>query len=590
MWFFVFSINFARTREGRPARRKLTELLVKSKKTLVTEPAAIFFVFQVNISCKTTSIILYFKYASFSVVTRKKRQNTNPHPDGNFFDDRFGLGILRDVQSDHKPLEAIMTKPLSQAPPRIQRLLIRLQKYNLTVQFVPGKLMFIADTLSRAYLKETVEDQLDLNEDIEVMVHSFTQEIPASPERLVQLKEETAIDETLQALKAQIAEGFPTHRKALKPILAPYWNIRNELSEAEGLLFKGRQLIIPRSMQSSVLNLIHESHLGIEKCKARARSIVYWPGMSRDIHDTVAKCATCLTHRHKNQKEPMIPHAIPARPWQKLGSDVFEHKGKPYLVVVDYYSKFIETSLMRDKTAGTIVTHMKSNFARHGIPEELISDNMPYNSKEFKQFANDWGFKLTTSSPTYPQANGLSEKAVQTVKRILKKTSDPYIGLLDYRNTPVTGMTYSPAQLLMSRASRTKIPVSQELLEPKLATKVKQQLEACQQNQAHYYNQGAKPLTAVKPQEVVRLRQGTTWIPALVNEKAETPRSYLVTTATGQQYRRDRKDFVADWRISVCYISPRRTRLKSHHGNSNQTSNCPISRHINRRQVSNFPC
>ena len=97
MWFFVFSINFARTREGRPARRKLTELLVKSKKTLVTEPAAIFFVFQVNISCKTTSIILYFKYAAFSVVTRKKRQNTNPHPDGIFFDDRFGLGILRDV-------------------------------------------------------------------------------------------------------------------------------------------------------------------------------------------------------------------------------------------------------------------------------------------------------------------------------------------------------------------------------------------------------------------------------------------------------------------------------------------------------------
>ena len=96
MWFFVFSINFARTREGRPARRKLTELLVKSKESLVTDPATILFVFQVNISCKNTSIILYFKYASFSVVTRKKRQNTNPHPNGNFFVDRFGLGILRD--------------------------------------------------------------------------------------------------------------------------------------------------------------------------------------------------------------------------------------------------------------------------------------------------------------------------------------------------------------------------------------------------------------------------------------------------------------------------------------------------------------
>lgn len=221
--------------------------------------------------------------------------------------ERFHQFVYRNdivVQSDHKPLEAIMTKPLSQAPPRIQ----------------------------------------------------------------------------------QLAEGFPMHRKVLKPILAPYWNIRNELSEADGLLFKGRQLIIPKAMRSNVLDLIHESHLGIEKCKACARAIVYWPGMSRDIHDTVAMCKTCLTHRHKNQKELMIPHTIPDHPWQKLGSDVFEHKGKPYLVVVDYYSKF-ETSLLRDKTAGTIVIHMKSIFARHRISEELISDNMPYNSKEFKQFA-----------------------------------------------------------------------------------------------------------------------------------------------------------------------------------------------------------
>ena len=100
MWFFVFSINFPRTREGRPARRKLTELLVKSKENLVTDPAAIFFVFQVNISCKTTSIILYFKYASFSVVTRKKRQNT--HPDGNFFDDRFGIINNLELRADER--------------------------------------------------------------------------------------------------------------------------------------------------------------------------------------------------------------------------------------------------------------------------------------------------------------------------------------------------------------------------------------------------------------------------------------------------------------------------------------------------------
>ena len=389
------------------------------------------------------------------------------------------------MQSDHKPLEAIMTKPLSQAPPRIQRLLIRLQKYQPTVQYVPGKNMFIADTLSRAYLTGSNEQQ-DISEDIEVMVHSFVARMPATPEKIAELKEETAKDESLQALRKQIIHGWPDHKQAVHPSIAPYWNVRHELSEAEGLLFNEQRVIIPRASRKNILMLIHESHLGVEKCKSRARATVYWPGMSNDIQEMVSKCSTCSTYRNRNQKEPMIAHEIPDRPWQKLGSDLFEHKGKTYLLVVDYYSKYIETSLLQDKTAGTVIMHMKSIFARHGIPEVLVSDNMPYNSREFKDFASSWGFKLTTSSPTYAQSNGLSERAVQTVKRILKKADDPYIGMLEYRNTPVTGMTYSPSQLLMSRTARTKIPAAKELLQPCVPTDVRRQLESRQRQQALY--------------------------------------------------------------------------------------------------------
>ena len=105
-------------------------------------------------------------------------------------------------------------------------------------------------------------------------------------------------------------------------------------------------------------------------------------------------------------------------------------------------------------------------------------------------------------------------------------------------------MTYSPSQLLMSRATRTKIPVATELVQPKLVTEVYRQLKACQQRQIQYYNQGPKPLTFLEPQEVVRLRQGKNWTPTIVDAKAETPRSYLVTTATGQQYRRSRNDLL----------------------------------------------
>ena len=182
-------------------------------------------------------------------------------------------------------------------------------------------------------------------------------------------------------------------------------------------------------------------------------------------------------------------------------------------MIVDYFSKYIEISLLLNKTAKTVITHTKSIFSHHGIPQEMISDNMPYNSREFRDCTRDWGFKVTTSSPTYPQSNGLSEKAVQIVKRILKKTSDPYIGLLEYRNTPVTGMAYSPSQLLMSKITRSKLPVSNSLLHPKLATGVVKELTHCQQRQKHYYDMTAKPLPPLKENDSVRIRQNNAWVP-----------------------------------------------------------------------------
>jgi hypothetical protein len=174
-----------------------------------------------------------------------------------------------------------------------------------------------------------------------------------------------------------MVQGWPDRKHEIPQNLAKYWNIRHELSEAEGLIFKDHQLVIPTAMTSNMLNLIHESHLWIEKCKARARAILFWPGMSKDIYEKLSKCATCTTYRRRNQKEPMIAHPIPERPWQKLRTDLCECKGKNCLVVVDYYSKFIETALLPNKTPGTVIRHLKSIFAKHGIPEELVSNNMP---------------------------------------------------------------------------------------------------------------------------------------------------------------------------------------------------------------------
>lgn len=203
------------------------------------------------------------------------------------------------------------------------------------------------------------------------------------------MKSETAQDETLQELLKVFKSGWPSHRSKVPSLITHYWQSRGEVHEVEGLLFPGEKLIIPQGMRQDVLNCIHDSHLGIEKCESRARAVVYWPGMSAAIEKMVAKCSICLRHQRENQKEPLLPHEVPQRLWKNLGADIFELNSNSYLVVVDYYSNYPELFLLKDKTAGSVITRMKSIFARHGIPDQVVADNMPFSSKNFRQFERD---------------------------------------------------------------------------------------------------------------------------------------------------------------------------------------------------------
>ena len=445
-----------------------------------------------------------------------------------------------DVMSDHKPLVSITKKPLVSSSPRLQRLLLRLQKYEVNITYVPGKHMHVADTLSRAYLNEQPTDA-DLTNDMEVMVHSLIANLPMTQEKLAQMKSATAQDDELQMLSKIVKDGWPFHRGQLPVSVAHDWNLRGEIHEAEGLLFLGQRLIIPQEMRQDVLNCILESHLGIEKCKSRARAVVYWPGMSTAIERMVAKCSVCLKYQRENQKEPLLPHGVPQRPWQKLGADIFELNSSSYLTVVDYYSKYPELCILKDKTASSVVTSMKSVFARHSIPGEVVADNMPFSSKAFRKCASEWGFKVSTSSPRYPQSNGMSERAIQTIKNLLKKAcedgNDPYIALLEYRNTPISGLKESPAQLLMSRMLKSKLPTVESLLKPRVVDNPQQKLQQRSDKQKMYYDRNAKLLPSIKEGEAARVRKGKTWEPAIVIAQHTAPRSYIVETPDGTAYR-----------------------------------------------------
>ena len=140
---------------------------------------------------------------------------------------------------------------------------------------------------------------------------------------------------------------------------------------------------------------------------------------------------------------------------------MFEWKKTEYLLVVDYYSRFIEVSKLTSTTA-SVITHLKSIFARHGIPQVVVSDNGPqYSAAAFSEFSKEYAFEHCTSSPKFPQANGEAERAVKTVKQLLEKNSDPYLAMLAYRSTPLEN-GYSPVEQLMGRKLRTTLPMATE--------------------------------------------------------------------------------------------------------------------------------
>ena len=290
----------------------------------------------------------------------------------------------------------------------------------------------------------------------------------------------------------------------------------------------------------------------MERSKLRARELVFWPGMSKQIEDVVSNCTTCQQLRLSHPKEPMIPHEIPQYPWQIVASDLFEWNGGSYVLVVDYYSRYWEVAVLHSTTSTAVINKLRQIFARHGIPETVKSDNGPqYSSAEFDTFAANWKFSHVTSSPKYPQSNGLAEKTVQTAKRMLEKAKrdrrDPYLALLEQRNTPVASYK-SPAQLSMGRHLRSLLPCTTNHLIPETVCyrETQSMFQKKQAEQKSNYDKSAVPLQPLKTGEAVRVKQECEWRPGKVIEIADTPRSYLAETPEGAVYRRNRRHLHRD--------------------------------------------
>ena len=161
-----------------------------------------------------------------------------------------------------------------------------------------------------------------------------------------------------------------------------------------------------------------------------------------------------------------------------------------------------------------VIRKLKAHFARHGIPEQLVTDNgSQFTSRDFLKFSRDWDFEHLTSSPHHSQGNGKAESAVKEAKKILRKCrvsgSDAFLALLDHRNTPPASVQVSPAQRLFNRRTRSLLPMTANLLVAQAVSDnelCRAKLQERKQRQAQYYNRGAVDLDPLRIGDVVRLK------------------------------------------------------------------------------------
>ena len=330
-----------------------------------------------------------------------------------FHDYIFGKEVI--IQTDHKPLVAILHKPLHTLSARMQRMRMRLQNYNIVIVHIKGSEMYFADALSRAHTADKRPSDLF---DTELAVAT----IGVDPDVLETIRKETSEDDCLIEVKRLSVEGWPIDNDKVNPVAKPFFTYRHDITVSEGILYKGNQIIIPNNLKKKMLDLIHETHLGIVKSKQLARDCLFWPGMNKQLDDKISRCSICQSFRRKQHSEPLISHVIPEQPFEKVGVDIFYMNGKAYLILVDYMSKFPEVAILSATTSSEVIAAMKVIFCRFGIPKTVVSDNGPqFSCQEYRDFATEYGFVAVFSSPHYPRSNGQVERYVQTIKNIMKK-------------------------------------------------------------------------------------------------------------------------------------------------------------------------
>ena len=467
-----------------------------------------------------------------------------------------------EIVTDARPLVPILNKyQINEIDnPRLQRLRMQLANYKFTATWKCGKDHVAPDALSRSPVNDPdPEDELA---EQEVTFHlqrmlNVTQQEAEEDINLSEIRKAAERDDEYQQLRQCIVNGFPNEKHQLPVCVRPYWSVRERLTIDNGYILCGCRLVIPRPMRKSVLLTLHDSHQGIERTKRRARLVVYWPGVDREIENTVRACASCTENHPSLPKETMRSHAEPERIFQHMASDLFSHGGRNFLVITDIKSGWPSTyNLGRQIGAKDIVNALRQTFTDTAVPTVLYTDGGPqYTANITKEFLQQWGVRHVTSSPHYPQSNSHAEASVKAMKKLVKSCWDTRSrnihkhkwasGLLQWRNTPrADGL--SPAQIVFGHPARDTLPIHKRAFAPEWQKAVKD-ADSCAQERKYRveqrYNATARDLPALETGTNVVIQDHSTkrWDKRGVIVQTGEHRDYYIKLPSGRVWRRNRR-------------------------------------------------
>ncbi|UYV65143.1 K02A2.6-like, partial [Cordylochernes scorpioides] len=436
--------------------------------------------------------------------------------------------------TDHKPLVTILGSRSgipTLSTSRLQRWALILSAYTYDIKFRRTQDHGNADLLSR--FPVGCEEIPRLNN---VYALSYVEELPITAEEIAT---ETEKDEVLSLAKFYTQQGWP---EKVADHLRPYFQRKLELTVDGECLVWGMRVVIPPSLRIKMLNCLHETHSGMNKMKAVARSHFWWPNLDTQIEFLVNKCRSCQQSQDGPNKGKWQPWKWSTRPWQRIHIDFANKENINLLIVVDSHSKWIEAIPMRETTTRKTIEQLRRLFSSYGLPEELVSDNGPqFTGSEMKGFLEGNGIKQTLIPAYHPQSNGLAERAVRTIKTALDKNKRK-IGdtiqdtlskvLLAYRSTPHVTTGKTPSELFIGRALRTRV----SLIHPSLASRVRDQ----QARQMKYDRR--THLEEFQIDDLVwckNFRGGDKWIPGKIVGKKGTRVYTILIHGQVKAYHRD---------------------------------------------------